>query len=466
MPPHPIAPSADAAGHSRRTFLERSLAVGAGFLVPVGVTGAAAAAKRRKVNLPGPSGSDDTGRLRSALARAPAGALVLARPGATYHLSNTLRIAKKGLILDLQGATLAQVNPRKTMAAVDAVLDLAADGITVRNGSIVSKSPYRNRSLVAGKIRIVRAAKCVVANLSIRHHGHRSTGVFAYFAPGAVIRNVRVIGASIGGLGCNAIVIDTCRIGPTAPGVNGIALVAYQGYPLNDIVIRNNRVFRHGRWGIEVTLDSSSGATQQDIARPILIANRIEAPQPGAVNGAMSCLGYRGKITDNVIIDPLGWGIEIASLENRVLRNRVTRSRSARSGDPGYGIVVDGHDATGAIGPATVAHNSVSLANYAVYGANNPGAVVVRANTIVDALRAGILIDSAGPGAAATGNRLHFTRPGLAGMRYGIAYPRGSTVTGNQLKYDAASRSAQTTEQPLSGPADATVDDNTITRAS
>lgn len=448
--------------HSRRTFLQRSAAAGGALVLPFGLADRAFGSTTTADFGP-PSGGDDTAQLQAVLNGAPAGALVLARAGATYKVSDTLSVKTAGLTIDLQGATLAQVTPRGNMASSDSVFDLYANAITVRNGTLMSVAPFQNSSLTAAKVRVILAGHCVIESLTVNHLGRASSAVLAYGAPNTTISNVVVSGASIGAMGSNSLAITGCTVGPTAAGQNGITVVGYGSASSNDAAITNNRVFGHGRWGMEVTLDSSSGASPLNLARPTITGNQIDAPQPGAINGAISCLGYSGQLNDNVITDPLGYGIELADLANNVLRNQITRSSRPALNDPGYGIVVDGSDSTHTVGDAVLANNTITLANYAIHTANKAGSPAVRSNTIVDPLLAGINLTNAAPGASANGNTLHFTQPGATGStRYGVVYAAGATITSNRLTYDASSVSRLSPDVPLYGPQYATVSGNTV----
>jgi hypothetical protein len=414
------------------------------------------------IDLPPPSGGDDTQALRSRISTAPAGSVIRAQPDATYKVSDTITIAQPDVTVDLRGATLDQASrPLGNMLLADSVFDVLGSRVTIMDGTIRSTAPFGGISLVAGKMRLIFCTGSVIRGMKVRHSGNPSSAVVAYAAPRTTIRNLDSRMAGIVGLGSSGLTVDSSKVEGTPADTNAISAIAYLGFPIHDVSITDNEISGYGRWAIELTL-GGLGATPYDIARPVITGNTIEAPRAGTVEGAISSLGYRGRIEDNVVDEPRGYGIEAGSLENMIRGNKVIRSQPPGPGDAGFGIVVDSRDRSGLLKPATVEGNRIERAGVAIWGANNPGAMIIRSNQIVDAVRTGIDLSSSSSGGTVSSNALTFGIPPSGTLRRGIIHPRGATVTFNTLTYLPGSQIPGTTEQPITGATPATVNNNTI----
>lgn len=403
---------------------------------------------REALYLPEPTGGDDTQNFQEAIDEASAGSLLKSH-GGTYKISDTIKINKPGDTIDLTGAKIEQIEATGAMQDSNSVFDLTADNTEIKNTQIISAAPYQGNSFVAGKVRCVQVKGCLIKNINIPNTT-RGSGILIYFAPQATVDNVKVTGGPISALGSKNLTISNSTVDGTLDGSNGIAIIAYAGSPIDNLILKNNNVSGYGRWGIEITLGGGE-ASPFDIAHPQIINNKIGPPKNGVVYGALSCLGFSGLIKDNIITNPLGYGIEVASLDNDVIGNTIIREEAALSNDPGYGIVIDSHDQSARVGPTRVKNNKIELADWAILGVNDPARVTASENTILNPLVRGIDLSRSHGGAVIKNNTLLFNRPAKEANRYGVLFSQGSEVSGNTLTYLPSSQAPNKKDNPFYG---------------
>jgi hypothetical protein len=226
---------------------------------------------------------------------------------------------------------------------------------------------------------------------------------------------------------------------------DAISFTGYSGAPVTGNRYLNNEISGYGRVAIEEY--SPSGATY--CVGSVFSGNTISSPSASNTSGTgISAISKGATIKNNQITDAIGWGIEATGLGTTVSGNRIGWSSVGQTALESTAIVINTSLASDTR-PVTVSGNTITRGSTGIemYGRTFFCPVAIKSNRLKDPVQRGILLAPAAQVGLVRviGNVVTFDQPPQAGTaRYGITTASGAVLIGNEVRYAAAARGADT----------------------